>query len=249
MLNLLQNNEAVKKLDSLPPLTNNFIYRRYDVMANQSISKSKRICQVEGCNNAHYTKNYCIRHYQQIRKYGKILKRTRSDLNEIIIKDDIAEIILYDAKQREIARAIVDVEDVEKISGFKWYALKDGRTYYAVRSIPIANDKRTLIRMHHQIIGKPPKGLISDHRDGNGLHNFRTNLRHVTFRQNAQNRRRVPKTSQYLGVTWHKQHKKWAATIHINGEKKHLGYFKSEIDAFNAYKNAVHALGETMVGE
>ena len=44
------------------------------------------------------------------------------------------------------------------------------------------------------------------------------------------------KTSQYKGVSYHKDSQRWRATIYLgNGEYKHLGTFKNELDAFEAY--------------
>ena len=47
-------------------------------------------CSVEGCENKHYAKGYCSRHYQQYKKYGHILERTIYDANEIIEYGDYA---------------------------------------------------------------------------------------------------------------------------------------------------------------
>lgn len=44
-------------------------------------------------------------------------------------------------------------------------------------------------------------------------------------------------TSKYKGVAWHKRDGKWTSVIVINGKTKHLGYFKTEIEAHEAYKN------------
>lgn len=140
--------------------------------------------------------------------------------------------------------ALVDDEDFERLNQFKWYAHKDGKTFYAMRSLPRINGRQHKIRMHHIVIGFPLKGLMSDHCDGNGLNNQRGNLRFVTSRQNSQNRQNLTqRSSQYFGVCWHKGHKKWVAQILINGKRKCLGYFISELDAFNVYCNAVKSLG------
>lgn len=248
MLNLLLNNEAVKNPISLPLLTNNFIYRRYDVMANQSISKARRICQIEGCNDIHYAKNYCMRHYAQIRKHGEILKKTAYDSNKIIIKDNIAEIILCNKKCNEVARAIVNIEDLEIVSKFTWHADKSRNTFYAKTNIFISKGKYQLTRMHHLIFGFPLNGLKIDHIDNNGLNNQRNNIRLVTHRQNQQNRISL-NSSKYPGVSWDKAKKKWRSRITIDCKEKWLGYFTSEIDAFNAYKNAIHIVGEQCLPE
>ena len=72
-------------------------------------------CQVEGCSNKHYGKGYCQKHYNQVRKYGKILTRTRKDPNEIIVYDNYAEIVLYDNYGKEINKALIDLDDIEKV--------------------------------------------------------------------------------------------------------------------------------------
>jgi hypothetical protein len=49
-------------------------------------------------------------------------------------------------------------------------------------------------------------------------------------------------SSQYKGVSWHKQYNKWRAFVIIDGKTKHLGYFKTEIDAHLAYQKALNEL-------
>ena len=40
------------------------------------------------------------------------------------------------------------------------------------------------------------------------------------------------KTSQYKGVCWHKEKRKWRARIYPKGQKQNFGgYFKDELDA------------------
>lgn len=141
--------------------------------------------------------------------------------------------------------ALVDDEDFERLNQFKWCAHKDTNTFYAKRWI---SDKE-MITMHHEILGKPPKGFETDHESGDGLDNQRHNLRFVTHRQNCQNKRNIIKASQYPGVSWHNRSKKWRARIWINNVSKHLGLFVIEMDAFKAYRNAINALGETVIGE
>ena len=58
-----------------------------------------RICKVEECERKHDAKGYCKKHYWHMWKYGKILKRTIQDSNEIIIKGKYAEIVLYNMEK------------------------------------------------------------------------------------------------------------------------------------------------------
>ena len=52
----------------------------------------------------------------------------------------------------------------------------------------------------------------------------------------APHRKKI--SSKYKGVCWKKDIKKWQAYISVNSKQKHLGYFKNEIDAFNAHELA-----------
>lgn len=63
-----------------------------------------------------------------------------------------------------------------------------------------------------------------DHIDGNRTNNRIENLRQATSAQNNQNR--TPTGSSGIkGVRWHKQSKKWVASINVNGKSVHLGSF------------------------
>lgn len=141
--------------------------------------------------------------------------------------------------------AQVDDEDYEFLSQYKWHANKNYQTYYAKRS-----DQRdgisSIISMHRDIMGRS-EGMQIDHIDGNGLNNQKSNLRFVTVRQNAQNKKNINKTSKYPGVRWDKDRNKWRANIYINGKTKHLGRFESEEDAFCAYRKTVGDIGEAVV--
>ena len=144
--------------------------------------------------------------------------------------------------------AFVDDEDFEYLNKFKWHALKRGQRYYAMKRIYLGKYKYSAISMHKFIIGKPQSGFDIDHINGNGVDNQKCNLRFVTRRQNLQNRHNGTRSSKYPGVSLKKnRRKKWGATIGINGVKKHLGYFRKEIDAFNTYKREVEKLGEVII--
>ena len=143
---------------------------------------------------------------------------------------------------------LVDDADFEMLNQFKWYAHKVRKTYYADRLIWLPDEKRQItVRMNHFIVGRPIVGFVCDHIDGNGLNNQRNNLRIVTYRQNTQNIKNIITTSRYPGVDWFKRDSKWRAKIKIHGISKHLGLFDLEIDASNAYRDAVEALGENII--
>jgi len=80
------------------------------------------------------------------------------------------------------------------------------------------------------------KILVVNHKNFNRTDNRVENLEIVTMRENG-NKKHLKSTSEFTGVSWNKQAKKWHSQIAINGGKKYLGLFANEIDAANAYNN------------
>ena len=91
-----------------------------------------------------------------------------------------------------------------------------------------------------------PAGMQIDHINGNGLDNRKVNLRLCNSSQNQRNaRKRKSGTSRFKGVDWHKESKKWRARICVNRKRIHIGRYKSEFEAAQAYdKKAIELFGE-----
>ena len=139
--------------------------------------------------------------------------------------------------------AMVDAQDYERVSRCKWCLSRTGNQLYAQRRC-----RGKTIRMH-QFIMNPPKGMVVDHIDGNGLNNRRDNLRICTPQQNAWNhkRRKEPDaSSQYIGVHRYKDRlDKWYVKIQCAGAGTYLGPFDSEIEAARARDRlAIQLFGE-----
>lgn len=81
-------------------------------------------------------------------------------------------------------------------------------------------------------------GLVVDHIDNDSLNNNLENLQLITQRENTS-KDRTGGTSQYVGVAWDKQSKKWHSRILINRKYEHLGFFKCELKASEAYQKAL----------
>lgn len=76
--------------------------------------------------------------------------------------------------------------------------------------------------------GEIPEGFEIDHINRNKLDNRLENLRLLTHKENLWNK-------ESKGYCWIATYKKWKATITANGVVKHLGYFKTEDKAHEAY--------------
>jgi len=136
--------------------------------------------------------------------------------------------------------ALVDPADYPHLSKYKWHLAKAKHTNYAARwQRTPASNKRKKIWMHRQI-AEPPKNLLVDHINHNGLDNRRANLRIATHSQNLANRKKTTRKtlSKYKGLEFDKTTNKFKARISINSKTIYLGSFKSESDAAKAYDKA-----------
>lgn len=133
--------------------------------------------------------------------------------------------------------ALVDDDDYEWLSQYKWSAAKNAKTYYAVR-IDFSSGEAKTVTMHRLILNPSPE-LETDHIDGNGLNNMRSNLRLSTSQQNKFNRRPFGK-SKYTGVAvWYRNgHRYIRASIYQDGKNISLGLFPAEEEAALAYNEA-----------
>ena len=143
-------------------------------------------------------------------------------------------------------KALVDDEDFERVSQFRWHAVvekskgknKRLRSVYAQRALPRENGKQHKERMHRFILGVGAVVEV-DHKDSDGLNNQKDNIRKATDEQNAQNmRKQENKTSRFKGVYWYKLRNCWRAKIRVKGVLKSLGYYKEERNGALAYDEA-----------
>jgi hypothetical protein len=196
----------------------------------------KMLCNVEECDKKIYGKTiYCNRHYQQIKRYGKIF-RSIYDPNKIIIEENIAKIELYDKPQNIVGYAIIDIEDVEKIKNYKWTLSKNGY---------ISSNTSKENYLHRLIMNNSLYKNI-DHINQNKFDNRKINLRECNYKENGYNRNKtIENTSGFKGVTFNKKAKKWVSQIMVNYKHIHLGYFTNSKDAAIAYnEGAIKYHGE-----
>lgn len=81
----------------------------------------------------------------------------------------------------------------------------------------------------------PKKGLMVDHINRNPSDNRWCNLRVVTSSENQQNSSlSKANSSGFKGVSFCKTRKRWVAQIAPNRKNKHLGYFLTKEEAYQA---------------
>jgi len=142
--------------------------------------------------------------------------------------------------------ALVDDEDFEMLSQYKWHYVKPG---YAARSQYCgggrSSHKVKVTPMHREIMDSPD-GKMIDHKNHDGLDNRKSNLRICTRTENRRNSvRHKNNKSGYKGV-W-QEGKKFRSAIWIKDEKRNrnLGTFETAIQAAKAYnKHAKAVFGE-----
>lgn len=201
-----------------------------------------KVCKVEGCERkGSRITGYCTRHYEEIKKHGKIINnvhRTRLDPNEFIIEGQICKIQHYDKYGYVKGESIIDLDDFGKVKDYKW--CQDSQGYMSTYSKGFGHNRR--VKIHHMIMNhKQGRDIEVDHLDGDKLNNRKSNLRFCTQKQNSRNSiMSKNNTSGYKGVVFCKDRteRHWKAQIYVNYRNMHMGYFDSRIEAARAYNKA-----------
>lgn len=160
-------------------------------------------------------------------------KKTTTNLNTTTMKETFKDIPGYEGMYQasDLGRIKSLVNAKEKI--LKPFLSNSG--YLIVSLFKSEFNKKQTIHVlvmmaHNGFIPNKWKTVI-DHKDDNKQNNKLSNLQEVTQRFN------VTKNKKIKPLKIHD--KRWRARIHINKKSIHLGYFKSEIDAANAYNKAL----------
>lgn len=175
---------------------------------------NKIIC--DSCRSALYSKNILLKVKQ-----------------EYVLFNNYAEIILKSRNGTELARAIIDIEDVEICSKQVWhFTTTNGVRTGKKKNLPTTFIHRYIYQYHNGII---PEGFVIDHINRNPLDNRKCNLRLCTQQQNSWNKGISPKNKVgYRGVYFNTRDNKWISQISVNRKNKILGKFDSPEDAYDA---------------
>jgi len=130
--------------------------------------------------------------------------------------------------------ALIDDEDYEKVSQFKWCVNGVSPSHYGIR---VCKGQRGKLIHLHRFLMNAPDGFDVDHIDGDTMNNQKSNLRICTRSQNSINSKKKKGLSKFKGVHWLKDNKKWRAKIMKDGKSFYLGCFTNEAEAAAAYNN------------
>lgn len=127
--------------------------------------------------------------------------------------------------------ALVDAVDFEHLNGIPWHVSRCGRNQefiYAEHTFRVDGESKKVSM--HRLIKNAKKGEDVDHRDNNGLHNWRGNLRKATRQQNQQNRHGANSNSKsgIRGVFWCTTWNRWIASVDIDGRRHYAGKHTSK---------------------
>lgn len=194
----------------------------------------EEVCKVDWCNNKpnRSGKKYCRMHYDQIRKYGKIINyRPVGKRNEYIIKEKYAELHILDKNGNIKQIAIIDIEDIEKL---KQYSFRIHNNGY----ITSVKNGKTLY-LHQIVFENVQKGFEIDHINRNKLDNRKMNLRECRHIDNTHNRKSYNKFGQQ-GIKKIKRNlnKSYMASIINNKKFIFLGYYRTKEEAIKAREKA-----------
>ena len=120
--------------------------------------------------------------------------------------------------------------------------------YYVINLHEFGNMKTYKIHrlVAHAFIANQNDYKYVDHKNNDRKNNFMTNLRWCTSQQNNMNAsKRENVTCKYKGVSFYKKYGTWRAQIQYCKTKTHLGYYKTQKEAGEAYnKKATELFGE-----
>ena len=208
-------------------------------------------CSIKGCTTPFYGLRYkekyggylCNKHRIQFERHNKIYNRTIYDKNRIFINEELncAEMELYDRYGNVIATTLFDIEDIPLIEKYKWYLVsrrKENYTDYVACGGSTSPERYFL---HRLIMGDYDTYEDTDHKNGNGLDNRKSNLRQCNVSQNLLNRtKQIDSLLGFKNISFRKSGNKYVIQIIISDEKIKIRKQCSSLQEAIKYRDSIY---------
>jgi len=176
-----------------------------------------------------YNMCLCCKHYEQLRKHGRILDSSKysiDDPNRYVVNGDIVTMDITDNRQNVVAQTIFDVVFLDDVSRRKWrITYKRGHPYILTKAFPEENVRHiSLHRFIAKLSGLDIDHFEIDHINGDTLDNRFCNLREATRHEQVSNI--APrKTNKYgvRGISYDSRYNRYTIDFAIDNERY---YFK-----------------------
>lgn len=188
---------------------------------------------------------------------NKILNINKPKVRNVYyIYDDYAEIILVNRNKEEVGRAKIDVEDIEKVSKYRWNLSKLG--YVTSNSLRVS--KGIMLWLHRLVMNIEDKKIFVDHKNHNNLDNRKSELRVSTNKENSRNKGYARSNTGFIGVSFSKRDCVYQANIKVDYKKIHLGQsaildealkmrLEAEVKYFGEFSPQKHLFEEYGIGD
>lgn len=121
--------------------------------------------------------------------------------------------------------------------------MKASKSNTGYRTVRLTKDYKGKTTTIHSLVaiaflGHTFNGLVVNHKNFLRHDNRLVNLEIISQRENS-NQKHLKSTSDYIGVYWNKQGRRWHTQIRCKGKLLHLGFFICEHKAGEAYFKAL----------
>ena len=125
--------------------------------------------------------------------------------------------------------AFLDNADAHLLLGYRWHASPRKNTAYVCGRLPGQHGGG--VYLHHLITGFAQ----TDHTNGNGLDNRRSNLRPCTTAENSRNPGKKNPAKRFKSVYFSRKRQTWWAQLYVGDKVFHSNRHNTEEEAARAY--------------